>query len=294
MRSYYFIRIGSVISRIVPLPILYALAGLAARIAYAAPTRARAAVRANIARVMLQPPRSAPVRRAAAIAFRCQALNYIDLMCLDRISRETLDARLIHGDLAPFLDAVAVGKGVIILSAHVGNMDFVGQWLALHGHTVHTVMERLHPEKLHRLVVRQRSGAGLRIHPAEPDSIGILTEALRRGAVVALLADRDIAGTGQQVDFFGAPASLPVGPALLGLRTGAPIVPAFGRRLIDNRLYVSVQPPVRLIRTRDLRADLQEGMRVIARLLEEGIARTPEQWLAFEPIWPTGATEGAA
>lgn len=292
MTTYYIIRLGSLVSRVVPLAVLYALAALAARAAYMLPTGARAAVRANIARVMRQSERSADVRRAAARVFRCQALNYVDLMRLDRVTPAELDATLVHGDLTPFVDALAAGKGGIIISGHVGNMDYVAQWLSLHGYNVHTVMEHLQPEKLHHLAMHQRANTGMRIHPAEPAAIGILTEALRRGAVVALLADRDVTGTGYEVDLFGAPARLPVGPALLGLRTGAPLIPAFGHRLSDDRLFVSVRTPVYLTRTRNLRADLHEAMRVVARLLEDGIAGAPDQWLVFEPIWPRGAQEG--
>jgi KDO2-lipid IV(A) lauroyltransferase len=150
-------------------------------------------------------------------------------------------------------------------------------------------MERLRPERLFTLVRRQREAAGIHMEPMEPHAIGVLTHALRDGAVVALLADRDIGGAGEPVEFFGAEARLPSGPALLALRTGAPLLAAFGRRLPDNRLYVSIQPPIYLQRTRDLRADRREGLRVMAGLLEEGIAKTPDQWLVFKPIWQGGA-----
>jgi hypothetical protein len=105
----------------------------------------------------------------------------------------------------------------------------------------------------------------------------------------ATVADRDVSGTGQPVEFFGAPARLPTGAVLLGLRTGAPLVPVFAQRLRDARLFVSARPAVTLTHTRALRDDLQQGLHVLARLLEEGIARAPEQWVVFEPIWKDGA-----
>lgn len=289
MSTYYLLRAGSAVSRVVPLAVLYALAALAARLGYLVPSSARAAVRANIAQVLKRPATSREVKRAAATAFRCQALNYVDLMRMGRISPRELDATLLHGDLSPFTETVASGKGCIIVSGHLGNMDYVGQWLGLHGYTVHSVMERLQPPRLFDLIVRQRASAGLHFHAAEPEAIAALTEALRGGGVVALIADRDITGTGVEVELFGAPTRLPVGPALLALRTGAPIVPAFGHRMSDNRLYVTVRQPVQLERTRNLRADLREGVCVVARLLEEGIARAPEQWIVFEPVWKAGA-----
>ncbi len=286
MMIYFLLRAVSMVSRFVPLSALYVLAGPVARLASLVPSRARAAVRANIAQATGQQAHSLPVRRAATQAFRCQILNYVDLLRLDQITPAEYDATVVHGDLTPFTDVVAAGKGAIIISAHVGNMDYVGQWLALHDVRVHALMERLKPEKLFQFVCRKREGLGIHMHPVGPEAMGLLTTALREGATVALIADRDITGAGERVEFFGRMTRLPIGPALLALRTGAPLVAAFGRRLPDNRLFVSVRPPVYLKRTRNLRADLQEGLRTIARLLEEGIAETPEQWLVFEPVWP--------
>jgi KDO2-lipid IV(A) lauroyltransferase len=269
----------------VPLDLLYAVAAALARLANLRPSRARDAVRGNIAQATGLPPRSEAVRRAAAMAFRCQALNYVDLLRLNRLTARELDASVVHGDLTPLYAAMSQGKGAVILAAHVGNVDFVGQWLALHGFTVHSVMERLQPERLFNLVTAQRSAVGLQMHVAEPSVIGTLTEVLREGGVVALVADRDLGGRGEPVEFFGRTTRLPVGPALLSLRTGAPLVPAYGLRLPDNRMYVTVRPPLTLARSRDLRADLREGLKKVARSLEECISVAPEQWIVFEPLW---------
>jgi len=286
MTTYYLLRAGSAISRVVPLAVLYALAGLAARLVALLPTAGRAAARANIARVLGQAPESLAVRRGAARAMRYQALNYVDMVRIDRVSEPECDATVVRGDLSPLFDCLAEGKGAIIVSAHLGNMDYVVQWLGLHGIPVHSLMERLEPERLNRLVVSQRKGAGLYIDPIGPQALPRLTRLLREGKLVALLCDRDIGGTGEPVCFFGREARLPVGPVLLALRTGAPLVPSFGRRLRDNRLYVTVKPPIYLQRTRDLRADLREGLRALARALEDGIADAPDQWIVFAPIWP--------
>jgi KDO2-lipid IV(A) lauroyltransferase len=285
LRTYYLLRSGALIARLVPLGLLYALAAALARVAYLVPSPAREAVRGNIAQATGLPPRSRAVRRGAATAFRCQALNYIDLLRLDRLTVREMDASVVHGDLAPLYEAMALGKGAVILAAHVGNVDFVGQWLALHGFTIHSVMEHLQPERLFNLVTAQRSAVGLQMHVAEPSVMGTLTDVLRAGGVVALVADRDLGGHGEQVEFFGRPTRLPVGPALLSLRTGAPLVPAYGLRLPDNRMYVTVRPPVELVRSRDLRSDLHEGLKRMARSLEECISVAPEQWIVFEPLW---------
>jgi len=291
MTTYYLLRVGSLVGRVVPVRLLYALAIVLARLAALPRTAARTAVRANIARVLRQPADSLVVRRAAAAAFRCQALNYVDLMRLDRLTRADYEANVVHGDLTPLTETVARGKGVIIVSAHLGNMDYVGQWLGLNGYSVHVPMEALKPAKLFALVRRRREATGMRMYPVGSDEMRLLTGALRAGGIVAIIADRATGGDGELVEFFGAPTALPVGPALLALRTGAPIIASFGRRLPDNRLYVSVSPPIYLQRTRRLRADLREGVQTVACLLEDGIKATPEQWIVFEPVWPRDTAE---
>lgn len=293
MTTYYVLRIGSVVTRLAPLALLYALAGLAARLAALFPTGARAAVRANISRVMNLPPTHPAVVKATTTVLRCQALNYIDLMRVSHVSPAEFDASVVAGDTSPLTDCLARGKGAIIVSGHLGNVDYTVQWLALHGFTLHTLMERLEPPKLYDLVRTSRKGAGVFFYPADQTAVPVLTKVLRDGGLTALLVDRDISGTGESTTFFGAPARLPVGPVLLALRTGAPLVPAFGRRLRDNRLYVTVKEPVYLERTRDLRADLRTGLDVMARILEEGISAAPDQWVVFEDLWAL-ASDGAA
>ncbi len=298
MITYYVLKVGAVVTRLVPLALLYALAGLSARLAALVPTRARAASRANIGRVMGLCPTHPTVVKATTTALRCQALNYIDLMRVVNVSAAEFDASVVAGDTSPLTDCLARGKGAIIVSGHLGNMDYTAQWLAIHGFTLHTLMERLEPPKLYDLVSTIRRGAGVYFYPADPAAVAVLTKVLRGGGLVALLADRDIGGTGEPIAFFGAPAKLPLGPVLLALRTGAPLVPAFGRRLRDNRLYVTVKEPVYLERTRDLRADLRAGLAVLARILEEGIAAAPDQWVVFDDLWAPShgdaATEDAA
>src|SRR5690348_1531068 len=104
MRTYYLLRAGTFVARFVPLGVLYLVAGLLARIAYMIPSRARDAARRNIAQATGRPAHSKAVRRAAATAFRCQALNYVDLMRLNHLTLKELDASVVHGDLTPFYD----------------------------------------------------------------------------------------------------------------------------------------------------------------------------------------------
>src|SRR6266550_3839895 len=113
-----------------------------------------------------------------------------------------------------------------------------------------------------------------------------LLAALRRGEIVGIVADRDITGGGIEVPLFGAPAPLPIGPALIAIETGAPLYAVGVRRLPDRRVagrLLSV--PVALEGTR--RERIAATLAAMAIAFESLIADAPEQWSAvFFPIWP--------
>src|SRR5690606_6127599 len=120
----------------------------------------------------------------------------------------------------------SAGRGVIVALPHSGNWDAAGAWVAAHGWPLTTVAERLKPEGLYQRFVAFRNRLGIEIIPttgSERPPIDLLTERLRAGYVVPLLADRDLSARGVEVTFFGGRTRMPVGPALLALRTGAPL-----------------------------------------------------------------------
>jgi lauroyl/myristoyl acyltransferase len=107
---------------------------------------------------------------------------------------------------------------------------------------------------------------------------------LRRGGVLAFLADRAVSGVGERVEFFGRPALLPSAHVALALHTGAALVPAFAWR--EGRALVArIEEPLEIRRTGDREADVREGVRRFAALLQRYVARHPEQWTVFEPVW---------
>jgi KDO2-lipid IV(A) lauroyltransferase len=110
---------------------------------------------------------------------------------------------------------------------------------------------------------------------------------LSRQISVALIADRDVLGSGVPTTFFGQPAPLPPGPIELSLRTGAPVVPCFVLRTGVGRSAVHFFPPLAFPRTHDRATDLRTGLEALARALEAGIAMAPDQWFVLQPIWDT-------
>ena len=118
-----------------------------------------------------------------------------------------------------------------------------------------------------------------------PNAAATLLRALDEGAVVCLVCDRDLTGDGVEVDFFGAPARFPRGPALLALRAGVPLLPAAARFLPDGRQRVSIGAPLVLERQGRLRDDIERVTQTLVRHFEEQIAAAPDQWLVMQAVW---------
>jgi phosphatidylinositol dimannoside acyltransferase len=155
--------------------------------------------------------------------------------------------------------------------------------LAERGGTV--VVEPVEPPELLDLMLRVRGSHGLAYRTLSPSLFGELTATLRRNELVFLVADRDVGGTGLEIDFFGRPAQMPTGPALLSLRTGAPIVPTYVSRRRDGRLNGVIGPSLDLHRTGNRRADLIEITRLVTARLEYHIGSYPEQWTVLQRVW---------
>jgi len=147
-------------------------------------------------------------------------------------------------------------------------------------------VEEIEPPELYEfLVARRATGRGVEMVPLSRARRPMIA-ALRRGGMVGLAADRDLAGGGQPVTLFGHVTTLPSGPASMALMTGRPLVAAACWRIGPERFHargwlIAVEP------SGNRRADVASMTDAMARRFEEAISATPEQWFAcFQQIWP--------
>jgi phosphatidylinositol dimannoside acyltransferase len=144
----------------------------------------------------------------------------------DRSVEELVDGVRAVGD-GPVRARLQSGRSAIMFLGHLGNWDFGGAWSTTQLGPVTTVAERLKPEELFDEFLAFRERLGMRIIPLTGggDVFRELTTACRSGALVALLADRDLTNGGIEVDFCGQRARMAVGPAALAVNTGAALHP---------------------------------------------------------------------
>jgi len=184
--------------------------------------------------------------------------------------------------------AMAAGRGLILALPHMGNWDVAAIWLIKHGVPFTTVAERLRPESLYDRFVAFREGIGMRVvaltggpRPAAE----ILAARLRKGECVCLVADRDLSRSGVNVEFFGATARMPAGPALLAATTGATLLPVGLWFTGDGGLGQHIGPPVDLLEQHRMRERVATGTQTLANAFAAHIAAHPSDWHMLQRLW---------
>ncbi len=184
-------------------------------------------------------------------------------------------------------DALAAGTGAIVSLPHAGNWDLAGAFYCETGAPVVTVAEHLEPERLFTKFLAYRESLGMEVLDASARSLALLSQRLRQGRLIALVADRDLSKNGVPVDFFGYPAKMPAGPALLSIQTGAPLLTAFVR-YIDNGIEITFEPAIEVPGTgsnsEKAALMIQESADRLARNLKQHLT----DWHMLQRIWIDG------
>lgn len=229
---------------------------------------------------------------------RSYARYWLETFQLPRYSREQFRTMFQLKNWERIPEAVESGTGCVIALPHSGNWDTAGAWVCANGWPLTTVAERLKPESIYQRFLAHREALGMEIIPTvggERPPLDILTERLGQGHVVPLLADRDLSARGVEVRFFGGRTRMPAGPAVLALRTRAPLYVVslwYDGDLARGRLEGPVPLPTDGPLDERVRLVTQE----IADRLARGIAEHPADWHMLQRLWldePPTPTEGA-
>ena len=194
------------------------------------------------------------------------------------------------------LDAIAAGRGAVVVTAHIGSWDIAAKGLRGKECQVHVVMGRELDPATQEFVeeTRARSGVNVILSDASVFSSLGLVRALQRNEIVAIQLDRAArAGGVRMLPFLGAPAPFPSGPFVLARLAGAPVIPVFAPRIGRRHYGLHIGRPVEVPRAaRDPRV-LDRVMLGVVAQLEEVVRRYPWQWFQFQHFWPE-PTEGTA
>ena len=268
--------IASALPRRARLKLAAALGGVAA----GALPRERSRVEANLARV--RPDLATRARAALARdVFRHFAVCFADLVVANRQRRlpERLLAAIRGGE--NLAEAGAGGRGIVVLTAHLGNWEFAGRLLAHRlPRPTHVVVAPEADAGVERFL-RAVPGAVKFVTRRDPRSVLPLMGALRRGEIVAMQGDRGLGNRGDvSMSFFGAPAPFPLGPFVLARAAAVPVVPSFCVFEPDRRYTIAVGAPITVTEGAEI-----EALATWVKALEAAVRAHPEQWFNFFDAW---------
>jgi KDO2-lipid IV(A) lauroyltransferase len=212
---------------------------------------------------------------------------------LETFTLETMDHAAVVDDAEQGMtgrhhldDGLAAGRGLVLALPHSGNWDAAGLWLVNRYGPFTTVAERLKPESVFDRFVAYRESLGMEVIAltgGQRAPVDVLAERLRSNRIVCLVADRDLSRNGIEVSFFGEPARMPGGPALLAATTGASLH-AVHTYFTPGGWGQSVSAPIELPEGR-LRDRVTAGTQVLADHFARGIAQHPADWHMLQKLW---------
>jgi len=180
--------------------------------------------------------------------------------------------------------ALADGKGVILLTGHLGNWEIAGSRIAAEGYPLSVIARAQRDTAITDHVRRTRETLGMRVLHRDV-AVRQSMRALRHNELVGILLDQNAGDDGIFVDFFGHLASTAPGAAAFALRTEAAVLPTFDWRRADHTHVVEVSAPVPLIRSGDRNKDLRINTSRYTKIIEQQIRAHPEQWLWLHKRW---------
>ncbi len=278
-----FKAVQSIVERL-PRSWAYALAVLAARLAWWFSPLARPRLEYNL-KIACPELTNHELKKVSLQNFRNHAKAYADLMQLPRARVGEMKALLSIKGRENIEEARGLGKGVLVISAHMGSYEVVSAIWSATLTPVSFFAEELEPRPLFEWYRDTRARLGISVLPLNLSGLRRVTQALQDNEIVITAIDRDITGTGHLMPFFGKPAPIPMGPAALALRLGAPIVPAFVHRLPDDSFMAEGLPMILATATADHRADEVRVTQEVLRHIEDFIRLYPDQWHVPHRIW---------
>jgi lauroyl/myristoyl acyltransferase len=247
-----------------------------------------AAIRSNLATIMGEDEESPRVASAADEMVRGHSASWLDFLTFATRTPEQ-SARLVEGvdGFSRIVEGRAEGRGVLLLTAHLGNWEVGGLMLAEVKQPIHVVLVPDIFPGVERARRRLHARAGVTEIPIDNSPVPTLAvlRALESNGIVAMQGDRDFNNTGVPVSFFGKAAYFPRGPMRVAMATGAKVLPAFILRRPDGRYRAIIEAPLEIERSGDRDAALTRNLERYVAILERYVRQYPEQWYCFYPFW---------
>jgi KDO2-lipid IV(A) lauroyltransferase len=252
----------------------------AARVSFACCWSYRTRMEKNVAMAMSDQLTSAAERKGLVWrAWKNLARGVLDTGTVTHFPKETIIERIAIEGEDHLKRALAKGRGVIALSAHLGGFTLIGARLAAAGYRFSVVVKHPRDKRFARLLDEYRTKVEIGTISAKPrrEAARRILKALRENRIVLVIADEFKSG-GLTVNFMGQTAPAPRGPATLALRTGAATLPMFATRRPDGSLLLQIAPEVEVVKNEDVEQSVAATTKLFTSYLENAIRSYPDQW----------------
>jgi KDO2-lipid IV(A) lauroyltransferase len=218
--------------------------------------------------------------------FQSLGMMAIEFFRIPRMDVETFKKRVKIEGLEEALRLLGKGKGVLLLLSHFGNWEMMGIMSKLIGNSIMVIAKPMKKNKrVDQFITKIRNTAGLEVVSSIKAS-RIVIKALSQNRVVGILIDqRAKRSEGIWADFFGKKAPTTPGLAVLAMKTGAPVVPVFMVRNGFENHRLIIQEPLELVRTGDIKKDVEANTQLFNHTLESMIRQYPDQWFWVHRRW---------
>jgi len=228
---------------------------------------------------------SAQINKITLDLFKNIGMNAAEVLNMPKI-KKNLDKNIYGVGFEKIDAALANGKGIIMLSAHIGNWELLPLYFVAKGYTTNVIARRVYYQKYDKWVelLRESTGANIIFRDESPKKI---LRALHNNEVLGILPDQDIDSVESIfVNFFGRPAHTPTAPVQIAVKMSSPMLPCFIIRE-NHRHKIIVEDPIDLQITGNKAEDVIKNTQAWSSLLESYIRKYPEQWMWVHRRWKT-------
>jgi Kdo2-lipid IVA lauroyltransferase/acyltransferase len=262
------------------------------KVAYALAVKSKARTIHHLTLAFGQEKSADEIKRISRDVFVMLGKNVGDILRHMQVSSlEDLNGFVEMKGFENFEKANARGKGVIFVACHMGAFEFQITSMALRKLNFMVIGTPLSDKRLNDLMWNHRNRNGTNAVERDKATFPML-KVLKSGGSVALLMDQDTRVKSTFVNFFGMPAHTPIGPALLALKTGAAVLPAFSHLGEDGKQHIEILPEIPLQRTGNEEEDIRLNTQRYTNVIEDRIRQHPSQWVWMHERWKTKPLSG--
>jgi Kdo2-lipid IVA lauroyltransferase/acyltransferase len=281
---FVFAKTAFLCASLLPRPLGLRLFGALGRLAFLFPNIEKTRTLEHLRLIFGASWNDKKIRATAANVYVSLGMNLFDAVKLSHASDRVFNALVKHSDLSAFREAFGRGRGVMVITAHLGCFELLLHFFARHGFRSFAIGQRSFDPRLDGLIRRIRSGEDID-YMDRSESPRKIIRGLQEGKAFGVLIDQDTRVEGVFAQFLGKTAYTPSGPVRIAMRFGIPAVVATITRQPDNTHYVELSRILEFIDSGDFENNLLKNVQMANDIIGSAIMRSPEQWVWMHRRW---------